>query len=65
MDLEILGVFPIYRLSEAEALKPDLILSTIPFDATGLTCLQINPLLTEQDETVIREEDPQIEESGR
>ena len=56
MDLEILGVFPIYRLSEAEALKPDLILSTIPFDATGLTCLQINPLLTERDETVIREE---------
>lgn len=54
-EMEVLGVFPAYRLSEAEGHNPDLILSTIPLQSDRAICLQINPLLSEEDEAMIRE----------
>ena len=52
--LEILGVFPSYRLSEVKAMNPDLIVSTIPLKVQGVDCIQISPLMTGEDEAGIR-----------
>ena len=52
--LDILGVFPSYRLAEVQSLHPDLIFSTVPLDGQDITYLQINPLMTEQDMTAIQ-----------
>lgn len=54
-DLEILGVFPGYRLAEVQTLSPDLVLSTVPLEGTGLNILQVSPLLTEGDLAHIEE----------
>ncbi|MCB2214383.1 PTS sugar transporter subunit IIA [bacterium] len=47
--MEVLGVFPGYRLAEVRALAPDLVLSTIPPEDEALNILQVSPLLTEGD----------------
>ena len=53
-DLEILGVFPSYRLSDVQAMNPDLIVSTVPLNVQGVDWIQISPLMTRDDELHVR-----------
>lgn len=48
-DLEILGIYPSYRLHEVHELHPDLILSTVPLEDMGIPSICVSPLLSDID----------------